>query len=145
MIRFQGAAEAAAQLRHPNIVQVYEVGRRDGLPYFTTEPIEGGTLAQHLGGKPQPARHAAALLETLARAIHYAHQKGVIHRDLKPANILLQMEEGGTMGYGTGARRTDRGRAAAVRPRFPAAGLAARGGGRAGAMTSVPRRAAKGP
>jgi WD40 repeat protein/tetratricopeptide (TPR) repeat protein len=89
LVRFLGEAEAAARLQHPNIVPVYEVGRLDGRPYFTAELVEGGTLAQQLGGKPQPARRAAELVETLARAVQYAHGRGVIHRDLKPANVLL--------------------------------------------------------
>jgi tetratricopeptide (TPR) repeat protein/tRNA A-37 threonylcarbamoyl transferase component Bud32 len=82
-------AEAAAGLRHPNIVQVYDVGDLDGLPYFTMEFVEGGSLGQKLGGVPQPSREAAPLLATLAAAVHVAHQGGVVHRDLKPSNVLL--------------------------------------------------------
>ncbi len=89
LVRFLGEAEAAARLQHPNIVPVYEVGRCDGRPYFTAELVEGGTLAQRLAGTPQPARQAAELVEVLARAVHYAHGRGVVHRDLKPANVLL--------------------------------------------------------
>jgi serine/threonine protein kinase len=89
LVRFQAEAEAVAQLQHPNIVQVFETGQHNGLPFFTLEFIAGGSLSASLGGTPlQPAR-AAPLVETLARAMHYAHQKGIIHRDLKPANILL--------------------------------------------------------
>ena len=82
-------AEAIAGLRHVNIVQVYDVGDLDGLPYFTMEFVEGGSLVQKLGGMPQPGREAAAMVATLASAVHVAHQGGVVHRDLKPGNILL--------------------------------------------------------
>jgi serine/threonine-protein kinase len=87
--RFQREAEAAAALRHPNVVQIHDVGDSDGRPYFTMEYVEGGNLAQKLAGTPQPARQAAALLATLARAVHAAHQGGIVHRDLKPGNVLL--------------------------------------------------------
>jgi serine/threonine-protein kinase len=87
--RFQREAEAVAGLRHVSIVQVYDVGDHEGRPYFTMEFIEGGSLAQKLVGMPQPARQAAALVATLAEAVHVAHQGGIVHRDLKPANILL--------------------------------------------------------
>jgi eukaryotic-like serine/threonine-protein kinase len=87
--RFLREAEAVAGLRHPNIVQIYDVGDVEGLPYFTMEFVEGGNLAQRIDGVPQPARKAAELVETLARAIHAAHQSGTIHRDLKPGNVLL--------------------------------------------------------
>ena len=87
--RFLREAEAVAGLRHPNIVQVYDVGDVDGRPYFTMEFVEGGNLAEQIQGVPQPARQAAALVATLAEAIHAAHQSGIVHRDLKPANILL--------------------------------------------------------
>jgi hypothetical protein len=99
--RFRHEAEAVACFQHPNIVQVYEVGDHDSRPYAALEFVAGGSLAQHLAGAPQPSREAARLVETLARAIHYAHQHGVIHRDLKPANILLQRDEGrGAWGEG---------------------------------------------
>jgi eukaryotic-like serine/threonine-protein kinase len=87
--RFQREAEAVASLRHPNIVQVYDVGDHQGWPYFTMELLEGGSLAQALAGPPQPAGQVAALLVTLAEAVQVAHQGGILHRDLKPANILL--------------------------------------------------------
>jgi serine/threonine protein kinase len=89
LVRFKAEAEAVAQLQHPNIVQVYEVGESEGRPYFSMEFVEGGSLAQQIAGRPMPPRQAAHLVETLAEAIHFAHQRGVIHRDLKPANILL--------------------------------------------------------
>jgi WD40 repeat protein/tRNA A-37 threonylcarbamoyl transferase component Bud32 len=87
--RFQTEAEAVACLRHPNIVQIYEVGEHDGLPFLSLEFMEGGSLAQKTGRTPQPPRVAAETIETLARAVHFAHSRGVIHRDLKPANVLL--------------------------------------------------------
>jgi serine/threonine-protein kinase len=87
--RFRTEAEAVAALQHANIVQVYEVGEHNGRPYFSLEYCAGGTLAQHLRGTPLPPKEAARLVETLARAMHAAHQAGVVHRDLKPANILL--------------------------------------------------------
>jgi serine/threonine-protein kinase len=90
--RFNAEAQAIARLRHPNIVQIYEIGEHDGLPYFALEFIDGGSLADSLDGTPLPSRKAAALAETLARALHAAHQQGLVHRDLKPANVLLQMQ-----------------------------------------------------
>jgi serine/threonine-protein kinase len=89
LARFRAEAEAVARLDHPNIVHVYEVGKPDGLPYFSLEFVAGGSLAQRLNGAPLPARQAAELLRTLAGAVHAAHRRGIIHRDLKPANILL--------------------------------------------------------
>lgn len=89
LVRFRAESEALARLQHPNIVQIYDVGDAAGRPYFVLEYVAGGSLAQHLQGKPQPVRAAARLVEMLARAVHAAHSSGVIHRDLKPANILL--------------------------------------------------------
>lgn len=89
LLRFRAEAEALAPLQHPNIVQIYEVGELDGHPYFSLEYIDGGSLAQKLASTPQPPRQAAQLVETLARAMHFAHLRGIVHRDLKPANILL--------------------------------------------------------
>ena len=93
LARFRNEAEAVARLHHPHIVQIYEVDGPDHQPYFAFEYIDGGNLAQKIQGTPQPPHQAAALLETLARAVHYAHQHGIIHRDLKPLNILLQKSE----------------------------------------------------
>ena len=87
--RFQREAVAAAQLQHPNIVQIYEIGDQDGRPYFSLEFVDGGSLAGQLNGVPQTPHHAAELVETLALAMEAAHRLGLIHRDLKPANILM--------------------------------------------------------
>jgi serine/threonine protein kinase/tetratricopeptide (TPR) repeat protein len=89
LARFSVEAEAVAGLQHPNIVQIFEVGRHDDLPYFSLEFVDGGSLAHRLEGKPQPPKEAARLMEALARGMACAHQQGVIHRDLKPANVLL--------------------------------------------------------
>ncbi len=90
LTRFRMEAEAVARLRHPNTVQIYEVGLHGQHPYMALEYVDGGTLADKLSGTPLPAHQAAQFLETLARAMHYAHQQGIVHRDLKPANILLE-------------------------------------------------------
>jgi serine/threonine protein kinase len=87
--RFRIEAETVGQLQHPNIVQIYDFGEVGGLRYFSMEFLEGGTLAPKAGALPQPPREAARIVEMLARAVHYAHQRGVVHRDLKPANVLL--------------------------------------------------------
>jgi serine/threonine-protein kinase len=87
--RFRIEAEAAARLQHPNVVQIFEVGEVQGRPFLALEYVEGGSLANKLGGTPLPAREAAQLAETIARAVQSAHLQGVIHRDLKPSNVLL--------------------------------------------------------
>jgi WD40 repeat protein len=89
LARFRTEAEAVASLQHPNIVQIYEIGEQEGLPYFSLEFLDGGSLHQKLAGAPQQPEAAAFLLETLARAMYAAHQRGIVHRDLKPANVLL--------------------------------------------------------
>jgi serine/threonine-protein kinase len=87
--RFRTEAEAVARLPHPNIVQIHEVGEHDGRLYLSLEYVEDGSVLRLVAGRGQPEREAAALVETLARAVHYMHQHGIVHRDLKPANILL--------------------------------------------------------
>src|SRR5438046_4590099 len=90
--RFRTETQAAARMRHPNIVQVYEAGEHEGRPYFAMELVEGGNLDKQLAGRPQPPLEAASLLRTLALAIEHAHAQHVIHRDLKPANLLLHTQ-----------------------------------------------------
>jgi eukaryotic-like serine/threonine-protein kinase len=87
--RFRQEAELEARLQHPNIVQVYEVGVHAGCPYLALEFVDGPSLAQRCAGVPQEPHWAAAVVQTLARAAHEAHRRGVVHRDLKPANVLL--------------------------------------------------------
>jgi serine/threonine protein kinase len=87
--RFRIEAEASARMQHANVVQIYEVGEHAGRPYFAMELVEGGSLDQHLAGRPQPASAAAELVRALALAVQHAHEQQIIHRDLKPANILL--------------------------------------------------------
>jgi serine/threonine protein kinase/tetratricopeptide (TPR) repeat protein len=89
LARFRAEAQAVARLQHANIVQIFEVADHDGRPYLVLEYVDGGSLAQRLDGTPVPAADAATLVEMLARAVDYAHRRGVVHRDLKPANILL--------------------------------------------------------
>jgi serine/threonine protein kinase len=89
MARFQLEAQAIAHLQHPNIVQIYECGEHQGLPYFSLELVDGGSLARRVKGGPQPPQEAARCVEAIARAADYAHKKGIIHRDLKPTNVLL--------------------------------------------------------
>jgi hypothetical protein len=87
--RFRTEGKAVARLQHPNVVAIHEVGEQNGLPYFSLEYCEGGSLAARLHGTPWEPAKAAALVETLALAMQAAHERGIIHRDLKPANILL--------------------------------------------------------
>jgi serine/threonine protein kinase len=87
--RFRREAEAIARLHHPNIVEIYEVGEKDGSPYVVLELVSGGSLAKVLDGTPLPARRAAELILDLAQAVQHAHERGILHRDLKPGNVLL--------------------------------------------------------
>jgi tetratricopeptide (TPR) repeat protein len=91
--RFRLEVQAAARLKHPNVVQVYEVGEAGGRPFFSLELLEGGTLKERLAASPMPPRRAAATLAPLARAADSAHEAGIIHRDLKPSNVLFDIHE----------------------------------------------------
>ncbi len=91
--RFQREAQAAAHLHHPGIVAIHEVGEVEGQPFFSMDFIEGKNLAQILEGKPLAARQAATYTKSIAEAVHFAHQQGVIHRDLKPSNVLVDFAE----------------------------------------------------
>jgi len=87
--RFRVEAEAVAALRHPNVIQIYEIGEHDGRPFFSLEYCDGGTLTDRLRVELLAARPAAELMRTLAGAVQAAHDRGVLHRDLKPANVLF--------------------------------------------------------
>jgi WD40 repeat protein/serine/threonine protein kinase len=111
--RLRAEAEAVASLQHPNIVQIHEIGEQDGCPFLVLEYVDGQSLAERLNGTPQAPHAAARLLETVARAMHYAHQHGVVHRDLKPANILLlKTEDKGQRSEIKDQRSEDRGQRA---------------------------------
>ena len=88
--RFRREVQALARLQHPNVVPVFEVGMHQGRPFYSMEYCSGGSLADYLNERLLTASEAAQLVETLARAVHAAHQAQIIHRDLKPSNILLQ-------------------------------------------------------
>lgn len=87
--RFRAEAQAVARFQHPNLVQVFEVDDFDNMPYMALEFVDGGTLAKKIAREPQPPAFAAETVEKLARAMQYAHDRGIAHRDLKPANILI--------------------------------------------------------
>lgn len=93
LARARREAESLARLQHSNIVQIFEVVEHEGRVYLALELVEGGPLSARLDGKPQPAEPSARLVQTLARAIHYAHLRGIVHRDLKPSNVLLAKSE----------------------------------------------------
>jgi serine/threonine-protein kinase len=92
LARFRGEAEAAARLKHPNVVSIIEVADRNGQAYFSMQYVEGTTLARLVAAGPLPARDAARYLTPICRAIHHAHQAGILHRDLKPSNVLIDAD-----------------------------------------------------
>jgi serine/threonine protein kinase len=87
--RFRREAKAIARLRHPGIVQVFEVNEHEGRAYFSLEFCEGGSLEKRLRDGPLPPRETAELVRALAEAVEAAHRASVVHRDLKPGNVLL--------------------------------------------------------
>jgi hypothetical protein len=89
LARFRAEAEVVACLHHTHIAQLYDRGDQDGCPFYAMELVEGGALGERIAGRPQPTRWAARVVEALARAVHCAHEHGVVHRDLKPSNVLL--------------------------------------------------------
>jgi tetratricopeptide (TPR) repeat protein len=89
LVRFRNEAEAVAQLDHPQIVPIYEVGEIDGLPFFSMKLIAGTSLDKRLADFPPNPRASGRIVAIAATAVHHAHQRGILHRDLKPANILL--------------------------------------------------------
>jgi WD40 repeat protein/tRNA A-37 threonylcarbamoyl transferase component Bud32 len=97
--RFRNEAQAAAHLDHPNILPIYEVGEQGGQPYFTMKLIETGSLTTRVGagdwgpGDHETQRRVARIVANAARAVHHAHQRGILHRDLKPSNILLDADD----------------------------------------------------
>jgi hypothetical protein len=104
--RFLREARSVAQLRHPSIVSVYEVGAHEGIPFLVEDFVEGITLADLLTGERLPPRRAAEVVATIADALQYAHDQGVVHRDVKPSNIMLEARNQGSgiSGQGSGVR-----------------------------------------
>lgn len=96
--RFYQEAEAAANLEHPGIVPIFEVGQHEGQHFFSMAYVDGPSLALLVSLGPLPPSEAANIVRHVAQAIAYAHERGVIHRDLKPANVLLARTEGGSRG-----------------------------------------------
>ena len=87
--RFSRETRTLAELHHPNIIQIFDVGDYNGCPYFTMEYLNGGNLSDRVKERPMPAKDAARMIATLAEAIQAAHESEIIHRDLTPSNILF--------------------------------------------------------
>ena len=92
LARFDIEAKAVARLRHPNIVQIYDIGTLAGRPYLSLEYAEAGTLSEAIRDRLPAPIEAARIAEVLARAVAHAHKRGILHRDLKPSNILICQE-----------------------------------------------------
>jgi serine/threonine-protein kinase len=109
-VRFQAEARAVAQLDHPGIVPVYDVGELDSRLFFSMKLIEGETLSQRISRGPLAAEEAVGLLVQVCRAVDYAHQNGLLHRDLKPSNILIDDSgQAHVMDFGLAKRIDDTG------------------------------------
>ena len=91
--RFRAEATSAATLQHPHVVAIHEVGEVDGRHYFSMDYVEGKSLADIVRRTPLPSERAARYVKTIAEAVHYAHQKGILHRDLKPHNVIIDQND----------------------------------------------------
>lgn len=107
--RFRVEAESVAQLEHPGIVPIYEVGEHAGLPFYSMRYFPGGSLADLVAQGPLEPREAARLVRELGAALDFAHRRGVVHRDLKPSNVLLELPDDGASGAERGRERDEAG------------------------------------
>jgi serine/threonine protein kinase len=107
--RFFREARSVAQLRHPAIVSVHEVGQHEGIPFLVEDFVDGVTLADLMTGPRLPPRQVAELVAAIADALQYAHERGVVHRDVKPSNIMLETglrgQESGVRSRGSGVSK----------------------------------------
>jgi serine/threonine protein kinase len=90
--RFMREAKAVAQLSHPNILPIYDVGIEGDLSYFVMKYVPDHTLS-HLMGRPMPLLRVSRYVKQVAGALDHAHRRGILHRDIKPANMLFEEEE----------------------------------------------------